>query len=501
MRKLSPEDRQFFRSASQLVMSNPFGEAREEADRALSGAPDGMAREQVVDRLLDVVEERLNRLGGRALDVRAYPEDEREMLQLALLFGLFHALAPELDQDIDDEVAGQPLSPLSAVEDALHQLEAHGFSSDEADRYVAIVWQARRAYYFILRMLVGDSAVMRRLRESLWNNVFTHDLLRYAQGLHRRMEDFSTFVVGETGAGKTAAAAAIGRSGFIPYDRKTGDFSASFTDCFLATNLSAIPPTLIESELFGHEKGAFTGAVDRHVGLFARCSPYGAVFLDEIGEVSTVIQIKLLRVLQERRFSPVGSREDKRFAGRVIVATNRSIEAMAAAGDFRPDLYYRLSSDIIEVPPLRERFAERPSELEQMVRALLRRMLGHEEAALSTRVLEVIERDVPRDHPWPGNVRELEQCIRRVLLRGDARATAWPAKGTAVPSVPAAVLDAPPSLLGATEQAQWSLDRLVAEYCRLVYAEAGSYEAAGRRLGLDWRTVKRHAQAAAASFD
>ncbi len=499
MQKLSADDRDFFRRASQLVMSNPFGEAREQADRALSGAHEGMGRDQVVDRLLEVVEERLMRLGGSPLDVRAYPPDEREMLQLALLFGLFHELAPELDQDIDDEMAGRPLSPLSAVEDALLRLESHGFTPDEADSYVAIVWQARRAYYFILRMLVGDSAVMRRLRESLWNNVFTHDLLRYAQGLHRRMEDFSTFVVGETGAGKTAAAAAIGRSGFIPYDRKTGDFGASFTDCFLATNLSAIPPTLIESELFGHEKGAFTGAVERHLGLFARCSPHGAVFLDEIGEVSTVIQIKLLRVLQERRFSPVGSHEDKRFAGRVIVATNRSIEAMAAAGDFRPDLYYRLSSDIIEVPPLRERFAEMPGEREQMVRALLRRMLGHEESELSTRVLEVIERDVPCDYPWPGNVRELEQCIRRVLLRGDARATGWPVGvATATPVPPASPAM---SLLGATDQGRWSLDRLVAEYCQLVYAQVGSYEAAGRRLGLDWRTVKRHAQAAATSSD
>ena len=501
MVKLSPEDRQFFSRASQLVMSNPFGEAREARDRALSGAPEDLSRDAVVDRLLEVVEARLDRLGGRALDVRAYPDDEREMLQLALLFGLFHDLAPELDQDIDDEMAGQALSPLAAVEQALSRLEAHGFSPDEADRYVAIVWQARRAYYFILRMLVGDSPAMRRLRESLWNNVFTHDLLRYAQGLHRRMEDFSTFVVGETGAGKTAAAAAIGRSGFIPYDRQAGDFRASFTDCFLATNLSAIPPTLIESELFGHEKGAFTGAVERHLGLFSRCSPYGAVFLDEIGEVSTIIQIKLLRVLQERRFSPVGSHEDQRFAGRVIVATNRSIEAMAQAGDFRPDLYYRLSSDVIEVPPLRERFAEAPSELEQMVRALLRRMLGHEDAALCTRVLEVIARDIPAHYPWPGNVRELEQCIRRVLLRGDAHASGWPApSGRASDPSPAPLPEAV-SLLGATDRGRWSLDRLVSEYCRLVYDEVGSYEAAGRRLGLDWRTVKRHAQAAVTSSE
>jgi len=493
MAQLTSEDRLFFAEAARLVMSNPFGAEREAADRALSAAPTELGRDEVVERLLEVIALRLKRLGGPLLDVRAYSEDEREMLQLALLFGLFHEIAPELDEDIDDEVAGRPLSPLAAVDDVLRRLEVHGFTPEEADRYVAIVWQARRAYHFIQRMLVGDGPSMRRLRESLWNNVFTHDLLRYAQHLHRKMEDFSTFVVGETGAGKTAAAAAIGRSGFIPYDRKAGDFRASFTECFLATNLSAVPPTLIESELFGHEKGAFTGAVERHPGLFSRCSPHGAVFLDEIGEVSSVIQIKLLRVLQERRFTAVGSHQEQRFEGRVIVATNRSIEAMARAGDFRPDLYYRLSSDVIEVPPLRQRFAEAPAELEQMVEVILRRLLGRDEPSLTCRILEVIERDLPAGYPWPGNVRELEQCTRRILLRGDAKASGWPQLPGRVEELRGAPTSRS-SLLELTHRGTWKLDRLIAEYCRLVYGELGSYEATGRRIGLDWRTVKRHVQ-------
>jgi transcriptional regulator with PAS, ATPase and Fis domain len=108
---------------------------------------------------------------------------------------------------------------------------------------------------------------------------------------------------------------------------------------------------VIESELFGHKKGAFTGAVDDYQGTFDRCSPSGGIFLDEIGEVAIPIQIKLLQVLQEREFSPVGSHEKRRFEGRVIAATNRSVHRLRKNGQMREDFFYRLCSDMITVPP------------------------------------------------------------------------------------------------------------------------------------------------------
>src|SRR5205823_10438393 len=132
----------------------------------------------------------------------------------------------------------------------------------------------------------------------------------------------------------------------------------SFMRGFIALNLSQFPETLIESELFGHRKGAFTGAVETHEGVLARCSPHGAIFLDEIGEVTAPVQIKLLQVLQERTFCPVGSHEPVRFRGRVIAATNRSLAALRAGELLRADFFYRLCSDLIEVPPLRQRFEE-----------------------------------------------------------------------------------------------------------------------------------------------
>src|SRR5213078_1832008 len=132
-------------------------------------------------------------------------------------------------------------------------------------------------------------------------------------------------------------------------------FAESFTRTFISLNLSQFPEALIESELFGHKKGAFTGAIEAHEGVFARCSPHGAIFLDELGEVSIPTQIKLLQVLQERTFSPVGSREKLRFCGRVIAATNSELDELRRQKVFRDDFYYRLCSDILTVPSLRQR--------------------------------------------------------------------------------------------------------------------------------------------------
>ena len=174
-------------------------------------------------------------------------------------------------------------------------------------------------------------------------------------------------------------AAAIGRSGFIPFQEKNHSFTESFVAAFTEVNLSQYAQELIESELFGHRKGAFTGAMENHQGVLQRCSPCGAIFLDEIGDVSMPIQIKLLKVLQERKFYPVGSHQTERFSGRVIAATNQDLPRLRQEGAFRDDFYYRLSSDNIEIPPLRKRLAEYPGELTQLLSVVVHRIVNIEE--------------------------------------------------------------------------------------------------------------------------
>src|SRR5256885_1046893 len=166
--------------------------------------------------------------------------------------------------------------------------------------------------------------------------------------------------------------------------------AANFAESFIAITLSQFSGTLIESELFGHRKGAFTGAVDHLQGVFERCNAHGALFLDEIGDVAAPVQIKLLQVLQERSFTPVGGRDKKRFSGRVIAATNRPLAELRQGGRFREDFYYRLCSDVIHVPTLRERIRQSPGELAELVRLLLARTAGEAGAALHSYALRVL---------------------------------------------------------------------------------------------------------------
>jgi DNA-binding NtrC family response regulator len=361
------------------------------------------------------------------------------------------------------------------------ELAAYGFQAESAARFVGIFFQMRRAFFFIDRGLTGQCPSMRTLRESLWNNVFTYDIRVYERYLSSKMEDFSTILLGETGSGKGTAAAAIGRSGFIPFEPSKDRFAESFTRAFVTLNLSQYPETLIESELFGHRKGAFTGAIETHEGAFERCSPHGAIFLDEIGEVSVPIQIKLLNVLQERRYTPVGSHESKRFEGRVIAATNRSLADQRDAGTFRQDFYYRLCSDVIVVPPLRVRLAERAQEMDDLLEHLVERIVGERSEELVKKTRTAIVSGVGVGYTWPGNVRELEQAVRRILMTAAYD-----------PGPRAAAHDLSERLLAAIEEGAANAHEILSMYCALLHRRHGTYEEVARRTKLDRRTVKKY---------
>jgi len=461
---------------ARAAFSNPFSDERIEIDRQIVGAKEGADWHEMLQPLLCALEENIQALEKtkRPLVGRDEGEDA-QALAVSLLFFVFHQHMKQFDALTEEQLeAGDESCRAPFAFQCLETLVGYGFKRPDACRFVGIFYQIRRAYYFISKGLIGESACMKQMRAQLWDNIFTHDISWYVRCLWNRMEDFSTLLLGETGTGKGAAAAAIGRSGFIPFNPRTQKFEESFTRAFVSINLSQYPETLIESELFGHRKGAFTGAVEKHDGLFARCSPYGAIFLDEIGDVSVPVQIKLLQVLQERTFSPVGSHEKLRFKGRVIAATNKPIDALRREGKFRDDFYYRLCSDLITVPPLRQRIRETPRELERLATHLLQRICGSE---LQLPVVGKLKADVDKNYAWPGNVRELEQALRRILLTG-TYAGDTTAEGIA---------DEEPLAVGSLTAKQ-----LVEKYCRDLYDTYGNYGEVARRTGLDWRTVKKN---------
>jgi DNA-binding NtrC family response regulator len=211
-------------------------------------------------------------------------------------------------------------------------------------------------------------------------------------------QDVPVLITGETGTGKELVARAIYQHG--PRAKAP----------FLALNCAAIPEQLLESELFGHEKGAFTGADRKRIGKFEQVSG-GTLFLDEVGDMPLALQAKVLRVLQEQAFERLGGNETVRTDVRLIAATHRDLPAWSAEGKFRPDLYYRLGVFTVHLPPLRERGDDLPL----LVRHYLRRFskeLGREVQEVAPEALERL-----RGYPWPGNIRELQSVLKQALLR------------------------------------------------------------------------------------
>jgi two-component system nitrogen regulation response regulator GlnG len=253
--------------------------------------------------------------------------------------------------------------------------------------------------------------------------------------------DATALITGESGTGKELVARAI-----YHHSRRADQ-------PFLAINCAAIPENLLESELFGHEKGAFTGAVHQRIGKFEQCDG-GTLFLDEIGDMTLPTQTKILRVLQSGSFERVGGNQPVKVNVRVIAATNRPLEDAVARKQFREDLFYRLNVVRIALPPLRER----REDIRLLVNYFLKRFAidqGQVPKSISADALALLER-----HGWPGNVRELENVIRRALVvgKGDALLPAdLPPELTTLRTFPAPATGGAPSAVPAPGQADSSL--------------------------------------------
>jgi DNA-binding NtrC family response regulator len=278
----------------------------------------------------------------------------------------------------------------------------------------------------------------------------------------------SVLVTGESGTGKELIARAIHYNS--PRAKKP----------FVAVNVAAIPETLVESELFGYKRGAFTDARADHAGLFVEADG-GTIFLDEIGELSSPLQAKLLRVLQERELRPLGATRSEKIDVRVVAATNRELEARMRAGQFREDLYYRLNVIHIAIPPLRARPEDIVPLAEHFLVAARRRGGTGGAKALGPAAVKAL-----LAYPWPGNVRELENVVERAVALCDGEVIG-------LDDLPPQVKERRSTdMLAAALARGLTLAELEREYIeRVLASEGGNKTRAAARLGLDRKTLYR----------
>jgi transcriptional regulator with AAA-type ATPase domain len=496
---LTNSERTLFAAVSQLGYGNPFLPERIAYERTALGAdfvegepgwslqvdaPDTPLTNnaKIAERLETLVPQVRERLACGT----AATEHDLLVYEDAALFLLFHRYRRHFDEVIVHALSQKRRQARCGFftefmrdwNDFFHVPGVRLPTQHDAPHLFACFFQIRRAFHQIFQAIVGSSLAAARLRAAVWQSIFTHDMRRYRRTLYDRMGDFTTLIRGPSGTGKELVARAIGLSRYVPFDPKTLTFTEDFVGAFFALNLSALPSTLIESELFGHRRGAFTGALqDRH-GWLETCPPLGTVFLDEIGDLDASVQVKLLRVLQSRTFQALGDTTERQFHGKLIAATNRDLAKEIQEGRFRQDFYYRLCSDLIVTPSLREQLQESAGVLRELLVFIARRVVGDEAEALAREVETWIEQQLGRDYEWPGNIRELEQCVRNVLIRKEYHP---PRLQTA---------SSHQDLSRALHAGMLTADELLRRYCTQVYAQTGSYEETARRLQLDRRTVK-----------
>ncbi|RTZ98352.1 MAG: sigma-54-dependent Fis family transcriptional regulator [Deltaproteobacteria bacterium] len=497
MALIKPDDYRFMEAISALSYVNPFLPDRIQYEReALGDAFD----ESKADWNLLGDDPEFHLVNTRKITERAYPllttlqkrlaegvaatGSELKLYEDTALFLIYHHYAQQFKADIIRPKKGRTYDYFNEF---LHYWELFfdidGYDlpeKDEAAHIFACLFQVRRAFLYIFRAIIGRSKVAAHLRAAVWDSIFTHDMQRYRRSFYKRMGDFTTLIIGPTGSGKELVANAIGQSRYIPFDTNSLTFQVDFFKTFFPINLSALPATLVESELFGHRRGAFTGALEDRKGWLEACPAEGTIFIDEIGELDPLIQVKLLRVIQARTFQRLGSTKTLAFKGKIVAATHRDIHADMAAGKFRKDLYYRLCSDIITTPSLYEQMRESPDVLWDLVGYIAKRIAGDENEKLSEDVKSWIKKRIGLAYDWPGNIRELEQCVRNVMIRGAYHPVTETARNPAGKRVDFVLDDV------------LSLEEMCRLYCRQVYAQAGSYVETARRLKVDRRTVKKY---------
>lgn len=496
-------DQRFLNAISALAYSNPFLPERLELERLALGddfveEPSGVwnkATAMSVQRsnvvaLTARVELLAEKLRSRLLDGADVSPEQIEQYQDLIQYLVYYRYRSKMDL-----LVATPAQSTKSLKwwpefqaDFEHFLNLPGlhFATHHSSAHLlACLFQIRRAFHHIFDFVVGSSAPAFRLRAAIWQSIFTHNMRRYQRSLFDKMVDIPTMITGPSGTGKELVARAIGLSRYVPFDPDAKRFRQAYTDTFLPIHLASMTEGLVESELFGHVKGSFTGATADRAGRLELCDSCGTVFLDEIGEVSGAMQVKLLRVLQSREFFRVGESEPRQFTGKVVTATNRDLVAETRTGAFREDLYYRLCADTIVTPSLREQLDDAPEDLENLICFISHRVAGDEAESVASDVVAWVGAHCGQDYAWNGNIRELEQCVRNIMVHGAFQPAPAPQAASSAADV----------LIQQINTRSLTAEELLQRYCDLVYSHTGSYEQTARLLKLDRRTVKSRIEA------
>lgn len=342
-----------------------------------------------------------------------------------------------------------------------------GVSVELKAQYLRVAFASARCVQRLAE-LHGKSSQMERIRRDVWSACFGISLLHGAL-LERVIRDHDVLIVGETGTGKELVARAIAEG--LPH-HGAGDASP-----YAEINAAAVPDTLVESELFGHTKGAFTGAGEARTGL-VRSANGGSLFLDEVGDLPLSAQAKLLRVIETDQVQPIGSDRPYQVDVRFLAATHRDLAQRVREGSFRADLYQRLAGVVIRIPALRER----PEDVAVIGERFVQQALSGVTQVDPGPVLRWLHSAEARKHSWPGNVRELRNVLRNLLL-------GLPSGLGSTPTFVAPSTLHVPERIGSGEA---SLSEVEGWYMHKTLERFdGNYAAAARVLGIDRTTLKR----------
>ncbi len=474
---LEPQIQRLAEAIFQLGRINPFSDARAQWEREALGEDEASdvraALAEVADELADYLRQILSR--------QAATPREREWYAGVVFYTLRQRYRSALVESWEARAGdGEPPPPLTVYDDFLRDYEGYfrvcGPPMPEVEtaaHLFACADQIARTEQALDSSMVGDSLPVRRLRAAVWQSVFTFDALRHRRFLYKALERAPILVRSPAGAEGRAVAEAIGTSRYLAFDPDVRRFEPG-------PQVETVPLATTHTfdvSLYGqHRVGA---------GAFGSAGR-GTVVLEDLEMLPAIEQRELARVVETRRFRPVGAPADEIFEGRIVCTTQVDIGAEVASGSFDRTLFLHLRGDTVVVPTLRERLDDDKAELHELVRRTLTNTIP--ELYLDDVAQEVHDQIVKgrgNDWPWPGNLLELQQCVRMVLIEGRCVS---PDANSRMPS--------PAGRFVALEQGNMSLAEVAYQYCRHVWELQGTYKAAAEVLGIDWRTVKNYVEAA-----